>query len=281
MINAGRCGRYHDLAALDFLEGGAAGISLFDGTPYALPPRARPGRTPSAGQPGVPAHVRCTVPRDRGRGRGAACRRARARGSRTGARASTTSRGTWHGVLTPFVGARAVRGRGPGRRDREQPAGVPVRGAVARGGCRGVATRSWQAGVLAGARTTIRTPPPIAVRHREPLLESLRPSSSSKQPQASVHVHSPRPSCTDSSQCGEVGERKILCRPDPAHRQGLRRPEPRAPRVPSPSRPPSRRRRARRCSPRTGAISSASARANAVTAALRRVHHPMPRFSTA
>ena len=35
-INRGRCGRYHDLAQLEF-EQGRAGISLFRSEPYALP----------------------------------------------------------------------------------------------------------------------------------------------------------------------------------------------------------------------------------------------------
>lgn len=41
IINQGFCGRYHDLAALDFLpsdgEAGQAGISLFDAQPRSLP----------------------------------------------------------------------------------------------------------------------------------------------------------------------------------------------------------------------------------------------------
>ena len=36
-INRGQCGRYHDLAQLDFQAGGRAGISLFHSQPYALP----------------------------------------------------------------------------------------------------------------------------------------------------------------------------------------------------------------------------------------------------
>ncbi len=36
IINQGRCGRYHNLAALDFSDG-AAGISLFDAQPRRLP----------------------------------------------------------------------------------------------------------------------------------------------------------------------------------------------------------------------------------------------------
>lgn len=39
MINAGMCGRHHDLARLDFGADGRAGISLFDATPRSLPYR--------------------------------------------------------------------------------------------------------------------------------------------------------------------------------------------------------------------------------------------------
>jgi len=37
MINQGNCARFSDLAATDFAEGGRAGISIFEGQPYALP----------------------------------------------------------------------------------------------------------------------------------------------------------------------------------------------------------------------------------------------------
>ena len=37
MINAGLCGRHHDLAALDFGPEGRAGISLFDAQPRSFP----------------------------------------------------------------------------------------------------------------------------------------------------------------------------------------------------------------------------------------------------
>lgn len=37
MINGGTCARFSDLAALDFAEGGRAGISVFEGQPHALP----------------------------------------------------------------------------------------------------------------------------------------------------------------------------------------------------------------------------------------------------
>ena len=37
MINAGMCGRHHDLAALDFGQDGQAGISIFDARPRSFP----------------------------------------------------------------------------------------------------------------------------------------------------------------------------------------------------------------------------------------------------
>ena len=37
MINAGKCGRYHDRATLDFDDEGRAGISLFHAEPRSLP----------------------------------------------------------------------------------------------------------------------------------------------------------------------------------------------------------------------------------------------------
>lgn len=36
IINRGKCGRYNDIANLDFADG-RAGISIFEGEPYALP----------------------------------------------------------------------------------------------------------------------------------------------------------------------------------------------------------------------------------------------------
>ncbi|MDH5454410.1 MAG: ureidoglycolate lyase, partial [Paracoccaceae bacterium] len=37
IINQGLCGRFHDRAALDFGQGGRAGISIFDAVPRQLP----------------------------------------------------------------------------------------------------------------------------------------------------------------------------------------------------------------------------------------------------
>jgi len=101
MINRGRCARHHDLAALDFVDGGTAGISLFDGTPYALPhaldlverhPLGSQAFLPMSATPflviccedahGVPVRPRAWVT--------------------NGRQGVNYARGTWHGVLTPI-----------------------------------------------------------------------------------------------------------------------------------------------------------------------------------
>ena len=101
MINAGRCGRYHDLAALDFIEGGAPGISLFDGTPYPLPHALDlVERHPLGSQAFLPmsdAPFLVIVAEDEG---GVPVRpRAWVTNGRQGV---NYRRGTWHGVLTPL-----------------------------------------------------------------------------------------------------------------------------------------------------------------------------------
>ncbi|MCC6306656.1 MAG: ureidoglycolate lyase [Rhodobacteraceae bacterium] len=102
LINAGRCGRWHDRAGLDFGPGGRAGISLFRAEPSALPhgfdllerhPEGSQAFLPMAaapflvivaadegGVPGTPMAFR-TLP-----GQGVNLRR-----------------GVWHGVLTPLA----------------------------------------------------------------------------------------------------------------------------------------------------------------------------------
>ena len=101
LINRGMCGRFHDLARLDFGPGGRAGISVFEGQPYALPltlemverhPLGSQAFLPLSadpflvvvapdqdGRPGVPQAF-LTSP-----GQGV-----------------NYLRGTWHGVLTPL-----------------------------------------------------------------------------------------------------------------------------------------------------------------------------------
>ncbi|MEK9719017.1 MAG: ureidoglycolate lyase [Candidatus Puniceispirillum sp.] len=57
IINQGMCGRHHNLAKLEFADGGKAGISLFDATPRALPYRLdMMERHPKGSQAFVPMH---------------------------------------------------------------------------------------------------------------------------------------------------------------------------------------------------------------------------------
>jgi ureidoglycolate lyase len=102
IINQGLCGRFHDRAALDFGQGGRAGISIFDAVPRQLPyqldmverhPEGSQAFIPmclgpflvivapdAAGKPGLP----------------------RAFLSAAG-QAVNLHRGVWHGVLTPLA----------------------------------------------------------------------------------------------------------------------------------------------------------------------------------
>ncbi len=102
MINAGLCGRYHDLASLDFGPQGRAGISIFDAQARSLPysltllerhPEGSQAFIPMTGAPflvivaadedGTPGmpHAFVTAPHQ---GINFHC-------------------GTWHGVLTPLA----------------------------------------------------------------------------------------------------------------------------------------------------------------------------------
>ena len=57
IINQGMCGRHHDLAKVEFAEGGQAGISVFDATPRALPYTLdMMERHPKGSQAFVPMH---------------------------------------------------------------------------------------------------------------------------------------------------------------------------------------------------------------------------------
>jgi ureidoglycolate lyase len=101
MITGDMCGRYHDLATLDFALEGRAGISLFDSKPYAMPltldmverhPLGSQAFLPMSNVPylvivasdnnGVPGAPRAFIA---GEGQGV-----------------NYHRGTWHGVLTPL-----------------------------------------------------------------------------------------------------------------------------------------------------------------------------------
>ena len=100
LINGGLCGRHHDLARLDILEG-RAGISLFDAAPRALPYRLDlMERHPLGSQAFLPMSLTSflvTVAEDEGGapGRPRAFLTAPGEGVNIG-------RGVWHGVLTPL-----------------------------------------------------------------------------------------------------------------------------------------------------------------------------------
>ena len=101
IINQGKCGRYHDLAQLDFGPGGRAGISLFDAEPRALPYALDMlERHPEGSQAFIPlthAEFLVIVAADEKNHPG----RPRAFLAAPG-QAINFHRGTWHGVLTPL-----------------------------------------------------------------------------------------------------------------------------------------------------------------------------------
>lgn len=100
LINAGLCGRHHDLARLDILDG-RAGISLFDARPRALPYRLDlMERHPLGSQAFLPMSLTSflvtVAPDDDGApGRPRAFLTAPGEGVNIG-------RGVWHGVLAPL-----------------------------------------------------------------------------------------------------------------------------------------------------------------------------------
>ena len=97
IINGGKCGRHHDLAALDFGDG-RAGISLFDAEPRALPYTLDLlERHPQGSQAFIPmswTSFLVTVSET-------ALSRPRAFLTAPG-QGINLHRGTWHGVLTPL-----------------------------------------------------------------------------------------------------------------------------------------------------------------------------------
>lgn len=101
MINAGLCGRHHDLAQLDFGPGGRAGLSLFDAVPRSLPYQLDLlERHPEGCQAFIPMtqhpFLVIVAPDDGGRpGVPQAFLTAPGQGV-------NYHRGTWHGVLTPL-----------------------------------------------------------------------------------------------------------------------------------------------------------------------------------
>ena len=126
IINAGLCGRHHDLARLDFADG-RAGISLFDARPRTLPHRVDLlERHPSGSQAFVPMtehpFLVVVAPDEAGApGRPLAFLTSPGQGV-------NYARGAWHGVLTPLhaPGLFAVVDRvGPGDNLEEHPLAEP------------------------------------------------------------------------------------------------------------------------------------------------------------
>lgn len=128
MINAGRCGRWHDRARLDFGPDGRAGISLFRSLARSLPLACDLlERHPLGSQAFIPmtaAPFLVIVAPDAGGTPG----RLRAFLTAPGQGINLLA-GTWHGVLTPLAspGLFAVVDRiGPGANLQEFPLSPPV-----------------------------------------------------------------------------------------------------------------------------------------------------------
>jgi len=100
IINQGLCGRYHDRAQMEFLEG-RAGLSLFNAEPRALPmPLAVMERHPEGSQAFIPMSEHgflIIVAPDEGGKPGLPLAFETQPGQ-----AVNFHRGTWHGVLTPL-----------------------------------------------------------------------------------------------------------------------------------------------------------------------------------
>ena len=100
IINQGQCGRYHDRASLDFVDG-SAGVSLFNANPRTLPYTLDlVERHPEGSQLFIPMTEHpflVIVAPDQGGTPG----RPLAFETKPG-QAINFHRGTWHGVLTPL-----------------------------------------------------------------------------------------------------------------------------------------------------------------------------------
>ncbi len=99
IINAGKCGRYHDLATLDFGPGGRAGISLFDAEPRSFPYMLDLlERHPEGSQAFLPMTQNpfLVIVSETAHSRPQAFLTAPGQGI-------NLHRGTWHGVLTPLA----------------------------------------------------------------------------------------------------------------------------------------------------------------------------------
>ena len=101
IINAGMCGRYHDVADLDFGENGRAGISIFHAEPRSFPYTLDlMERHPEGSQAFIPMHRKpflVTVAPDEDGKPGTPLAFITAPG-----RGINFHKNTWHGVLTPL-----------------------------------------------------------------------------------------------------------------------------------------------------------------------------------
>lgn len=101
LINQGLCGRFHDLAKLDFGPEGRVGISIFDAEPRNIPyPLEMMERHPDGTQAFVPMTENpflVTVAKDEGGRPGQPVAFLTDAGQGV-----NYHRGTWHGVLTPL-----------------------------------------------------------------------------------------------------------------------------------------------------------------------------------
>ena len=99
IINAGKCGRYHDRARLDFGPGGRAGISVFNAEPRAFPYMLDLlERHPEGSQAFMPmiANPFLVIVSETAHSKPLAFLTEPGQGI-------NLHRGTWHGVLTPLV----------------------------------------------------------------------------------------------------------------------------------------------------------------------------------
>ncbi|MFV2035607.1 MAG: ureidoglycolate lyase [Halocynthiibacter sp.] len=101
IINQGLCGRYHDLATLDFSDG-RAGISLFDAAPRSLPYQLEMvERHPEGSQAFIPLS-QCAFLVIVAQDHDGIPKNPRAFLTMPG-QAINLHRGVWHGVLTPLA----------------------------------------------------------------------------------------------------------------------------------------------------------------------------------
>ena len=101
IINQGLCGRYHDLAGMDFGDDGRAGISLFNAQPRDLPLTLdMMERHPEGSQAFIPMtqHPFLVVVAEDDKGKPAKPLAFRTQAGQ----AVNYHRNTWHGVLTPL-----------------------------------------------------------------------------------------------------------------------------------------------------------------------------------